>query len=184
MLPNPQAREEIPVLPQEYQLTTNGDQFLVFDSGIGDPGRIFMFTSDLSLQFLYERDHWYVGGIFKVYPEIFYQVYTAHGQQRGRIFPCGFGLLSYKTEATYTRLFREFFIQLENLRNRNPDYILADFEKTAISSIQNFNPQFEVKGCFYTSHLMSGNVYKMLVFSKDISLTIKNVICYRFFDSC
>ena len=25
MLPNPQIRDEIPALPQEYQLTTNGD---------------------------------------------------------------------------------------------------------------------------------------------------------------
>ena len=75
MLPNPQALEEIQVLPQEYQLTTNGDQFLIFNSGIGDPDRIFIFTSDLGLQFLYERDHWYAGGIFNVCPEVFY-----HGQ--------------------------------------------------------------------------------------------------------
>ena len=66
MLPNPQTREEIPILPQEYQLTTNGDQFLVFDSGIGDPERIFIFTSDLGLQFLYESDQWYADGTFKV----------------------------------------------------------------------------------------------------------------------
>ena len=165
MLPNPQALEEIQVLPQEYQLTTNGDQFLIFNSGIGDPDRIFIFTSDLGLQFLYERDHWYAGGIFKVRSEVFY-----HGQQRGRIFPCVFGLLSNKTEATYTRFFREFFIQLENLGNRNPDYILADSERTAINSIHNFNPQIEVKGCFYTSHLMYGNIYKMLVFSKDMTM--------------
>ena len=52
------AREEIPVLPQ---LTTNGNQFLVFDCGIGDPERIFIFASDLGLQFLYECNHWYVG---------------------------------------------------------------------------------------------------------------------------
>ena len=49
MLPNPQTREEIPVLCQEYQLTTNGDQFLVFENGIGDPERIFIFASNLGL---------------------------------------------------------------------------------------------------------------------------------------
>ena len=72
MLPNPQTREEIPVLPKEYQTTTNGDQFLVFDSGIGDPERIFIFASDLGLQFLYECDHWYADGTLKVCPEVFY----------------------------------------------------------------------------------------------------------------
>ena len=46
------------MLPQEYQLTTNGDQFLVFDSGIGDLAGIFIFASDRGLQFLYECDHW------------------------------------------------------------------------------------------------------------------------------
>ena len=49
MLPNRQAREEC-------QLTANGDQFLVFDSGIGDPENIFIFVSDLDLQCLYECD--------------------------------------------------------------------------------------------------------------------------------
>ena len=38
--PNPQNRDEIPVLPQEYQLTLYGGKFLVFDSGVGDQERI------------------------------------------------------------------------------------------------------------------------------------------------
>ena len=38
---------------------------------------------------------------------------------------------------------------MENLGNRNPDDILFDFEKAAINSIHNLNPQIEVKGCFY-----------------------------------
>ena len=91
------------MLPEEYQLTTNGDLFLVFDGGIGDPERIFIFASDLGFQFLYGCDHWYADGTFKVYPEVFYQFYTVHGQQRRRNFPCVFGLLPNKTEATYTR---------------------------------------------------------------------------------
>ena len=107
MLPIPQTREEISVLPQEYQLTTNGDQFLVFDSGTGAPERIFIFASDFGLQFLYECDHWYTDATFKVCPQVFCRVYPVHGQQRGRIFPCVFGLLPNKTEATYTRFFRD-----------------------------------------------------------------------------
>ena len=148
MLPHPQTCKEIPVLLQEYQLTTNGDQFLVFDSVIGDPERSFIFASDLGLQFLYECDHWYADGAFKVYPEAFYQVYTVHGQQREKIFPCVSGLLPIKTEVTYARFFRELFIRLENLGNRNPDDILVDFERLAINSIHNLNPQTEVKGYF------------------------------------
>ena len=57
ILPNPYTREEILVLSQEYQLTTNGHQFLVFGSEIEDQERIFIFASDLGLQFFYECDH-------------------------------------------------------------------------------------------------------------------------------
>ena len=45
MLPNSQTREEC-------RLATNCDQFLVFDSRIGALDNIFIFASDLDLQFL------------------------------------------------------------------------------------------------------------------------------------
>ena len=48
---------------------------------------------------------------------------------------------------------------MENLENRNPDDILDDFERAAISSILNLNPQIEVKGCFYH---FSSNVWKRI----------------------
>ena len=35
-LPNPLSRDQIPVLPQEYQNTGTGEQFMIFDSGVGD----------------------------------------------------------------------------------------------------------------------------------------------------
>ena len=75
------------------------------------------------------------------------------------MFPCVFGLLPHKTEATYTRFFRELFIRLENLGNRNPDDTLVDFERAAINSIHNLNPQIEVKCCF---HYFSSNVWKRI----------------------
>ena len=45
VIPNPQNRDEIPVLPLEYQQTTNGVQFSIYDSGVGDAERIFIFAS-------------------------------------------------------------------------------------------------------------------------------------------
>ena len=36
---NPENREDIPVLPQEYPLTANGDPFLIFECGVGDQER-------------------------------------------------------------------------------------------------------------------------------------------------
>ena len=118
--PNPQNRDEIPVLPQEYQLTSYGGQFLIFDSGVGDQERIFIFASDVGLRFLSESEHWYADETFKVCPELFYQLYTVHGQRDGSIFPCVFALLPNKTQATYTRFFRELFNWLNYFGNQNP----------------------------------------------------------------
>ena len=81
------------------------------------------------------------------------------GQQRGRIFPCVFGSLPSKTEATYTKFFKELFIRLENLGNRNPDDILVNFERAVINSMHNLNPQIEAKGHFFQ---FSSNVWKRI----------------------
>ena len=41
--PQPVHREGIPVLPLIYQQTSTGEPFLLYDSGIGDVNRIFIF---------------------------------------------------------------------------------------------------------------------------------------------
>ena len=52
MPPTPAYREDISDLPQAYHTTTNGDPFLLYDRGIGDEERIFIFASQDALQFL------------------------------------------------------------------------------------------------------------------------------------
>ena len=75
----PAHREDIPDLPQAYHTTTNGDSFLMHDSGVGDEQRIFIFTSQDALQFLAESEHWYADATFRVCLEIFLQLCTIHG---------------------------------------------------------------------------------------------------------
>jgi hypothetical protein len=150
--PLPANREAIPDLPNEFRITSNGEPFLIFDSGIGDLNRILIFASPQGLQFLSNSQHWYADGTFKVCPELFFQLYTIHAQQEGKIFPCIFSLLPNKTENTYTR----FFTEVLNHTNA-PNDILVDFEKSAINAIHNVNPNIETKGCFY--HL-SANILK------------------------
>ena len=57
-----------------------GEPFLIYDKGVGDQEQVFIFTSEIGLQLLREFEHWYADGTFKVCPEIFYQLYTIHGQ--------------------------------------------------------------------------------------------------------
>ena len=129
---------------------------MILDSGIGDHERMFIFASELGLQCLAESENWYADGTFKVSPELFFQLYTIHGQQPGSIFPCVFGLLPNKTEVTYTRFFREVFGQINEPAVTD---ILVDFERRAINAIRNANQDIEVKGCFF--HLCS-NVWKRI----------------------
>ena len=130
---------------------------MIFASGIGDHERMFMiiFASELGLQCSAESEHWYADGTI-VSPELFFQLYTINGQQRGSNFPCVFELLQNKMEATYRRFFREVFGQINEPFVTD---ILADFERGAINAIRNANHDIEVNDLFY--HLYS-NVWKQI----------------------
>ena len=40
----PQRREDVPVLPNNYQITNRRNRFLLFDSGVGDVNRLIIFA--------------------------------------------------------------------------------------------------------------------------------------------
>ena len=67
----------IPAIPQ---IPENEEQFLLYDSGVGDEERILVFGSPQGLQSLSQSDNWYADGTFNVIPEVFYQLYTVHAQ--------------------------------------------------------------------------------------------------------
>ena len=52
----PLNREVIPVLPNEYQLAKSGEPFFMFDSGEGDPERMFTFASEIEIH-LYQSQN-------------------------------------------------------------------------------------------------------------------------------
>ena len=112
---------------------TNGDPFLVCDSGVGDEERIFIFVSQDALQFLADSEHWYADGMFKVCPEISFQFYI-HGQRDGRILPPP--PKKTKTGNTYNKLFEQLF-QLINTLGNVPNDVLVDFERSVINAFQN-----------------------------------------------
>ena len=91
---------------------------MTFDSGTGDHERMFIFASELGLQCLAESKHWYTDGTFKVSPELFFQLYTIHGQQRGSIFPCVFGLLPNKTRQHTEGFSEKYSVKLMNQSSR------------------------------------------------------------------
>ena len=143
----PQRRQDISVLPNNYQVTNRGDSFLLFDSGVGDVNRLIIFATNDAIRLLATNPHWFMGGTFKVCPKLFFQIYTIHAMINHRIFPCVFALLPNKTEATYNRFLTEVLNALRNIRNE-PEGILVDFEKAAMNAITNQLNQVQVNTLF------------------------------------
>ena len=151
---NPQNRAGIPVIPNDLQTTTDGNQYLLHDSGVGDANRIIMFATNQALDLLRQSDHWFCDGTFSVSPAIFFQVYTIHAICNGKVIPCVFSLLPNKTGPTYDRLFQE----IDNHMNGHvPTDILFDFEQAAMNGARHVFPGIIVKGCFF--HLCK-NIWK------------------------
>ena len=63
---NLEIRAEIPVLPLEYQLLENGEQFLLFDSDHGDDNQILIFGTDQAVQLLASLGEWSCDRTFSV----------------------------------------------------------------------------------------------------------------------
>ena len=146
-IPQPVHREDIPVLPLLYQQTSTGEPFLLYDSGIGDVNRIFIFATNQALDLLANSDDWFCDGTFKVCPEVFFQLYTVHAKANERIYPCAFALFANKTQATYSRFFRELSNAVLNIGTA-PFTIMFDFEIAAINAAIAIFPNVEVSGCF------------------------------------
>ena len=150
--PIPASREEIPKIPNEFRFLENGEEFLQYDSGADDVNRILIFGTYQNLQLLNNSEQWFVDGTFKVCPTLFFQLYTVHAQNNGRILPCIFRLLPNKFQTTYT----EFFVQVRNLailHGDGPNAILFDFGQATINAASEEFPQADMKGCFF--HLSS-----------------------------
>ena len=78
ILSNPPRKEDVPVLPLEYQMTGIGERFLLFDSGVGDINRMFIFATNDGIAMLDNSSQWFGDGTFKLCPQIFSQICTIH----------------------------------------------------------------------------------------------------------
>ena len=149
------SNSEMSTISHRYTLSSKGESFLLFDSGIGDANSMHLFGTPKCLTLLKESDSWYCDGTFKVAPEHFFQLYTIHAQRNGYLFPCVYALLNSKSDTTYDRMFSKL---LENEPALNPISIMVDFEKASINSLESHLTAF-TSGCFF--HL-SQNIYRKI----------------------
>ena len=52
ILPNPERKEDVPVLPLSYQMAGTGGRILLFDSDVGNINRMFMFATNDGIDML------------------------------------------------------------------------------------------------------------------------------------
>ena len=141
------------VLPVEYQQTTKGDQFLLYDSGQEQSQRFLSFGTIQNIEMLRNSQIWLADGTLKSAPSLFVQVYVIHSLrdgpnpfEDGHLIPCLFILLPSKTEAIYSRMWE----QVQTLcPDAQPTHLIIDFEKAAINSFQIIWYNTNVKGCFF-----------------------------------
>jgi hypothetical protein len=128
------------VLPLEYQMTLNGENFCR-DIRM-DNDRTLIFLTNANLIHLRNASFWIMDGTFKTVPTIFKQLYTIHapvgGPLNSRILPLVYALMSSKSEESYSRLFQELndIADQRNIELR-PDFVLTDFEKAAMNAVRN-----------------------------------------------
>ena len=106
------------MLPERYLVTKAGEQFLIFDSGVGDNERILIFATQQGIHFLFNNSHWFMDETFKLCPEIFYQIYTIHALNNNQVSPCAFALYLTKMKF-YTTYFSERSGMLSSDRGMN-----------------------------------------------------------------
>ena len=107
-----------------------------------------------TIQVLCHANYWFVDGTFKTCPDLFYQVYTIHALEQGRVLLCVYALLVNKTQPTYQCIFEE----VKWLGDGSaPATLLMDFECAALNAAAAVFPDTVVKGCLF--HLCQ-NVYK------------------------
>ena len=78
ILPNPLSKEDVPVLPYEYQIIGAGERFLPFDGGVGDINKMFIFATNDAIELLANSSQWFGDGTFKLCPQTFSEIYTIH----------------------------------------------------------------------------------------------------------
>lgn len=80
---NPQAIADLLQIRDEFRCTTNGDDFMQYDSlenaSFNLGGRLILFSTKSNLEYLMRSDMWFVDGIFKTAPNIFFQFFAVLG---------------------------------------------------------------------------------------------------------
>ena len=67
---------------------------------------IVIFSTEENIRRVSTKSHWYADGIFKSVPNIYTQIFTIHGFEGDKLILLVYCLLSSKTRAIFSKVFR------------------------------------------------------------------------------
>jgi len=175
---NPKSLNDLLCIPDMYQKTLLGEQFLLYDSrtdgsdrssseeededvpeGQGQPQarRVIVFATRKNIEFLCESPIWFVDGTFKTSPSIFAQIFTVMGLRRrvgseeAVAIPLVYCLLSGKQKALYIEALEavDRAVQQYRIDPCTPTKIMSDFEIAITNACKRVFPGTAVSGCFF-----------------------------------
>ncbi|KAI6649012.1 hypothetical protein LOD99_6895 [Oopsacas minuta] len=126
------------IISEKYKLTSKGQQFLLYDSGIHETNRLLVFGTHQC--------------------STFYGTQVIGMQMKdGYIIPCIYALMLNKLQSTYDELLKKL-IEIEP--ELDPSSIMVDSEKASINALEE-NFLAVISTCFFSSvagHLSSNTV--------------------------
>ncbi|XP_018497615.1 uncharacterized protein LOC108865248 [Galendromus occidentalis] len=141
---NPSQRADLEI-PDELMGTHSGEQFLHYDSGVGDSKRIIVFATAKNLKLLRNCNEWFMDGTFKACPSIFYQLFTVHVKLfSSKVIPVIYAFLPAKDGVTYRKLFELIHKAVDGSL---PQVIHLDSEKALMNELSARFPLAEIVGC-------------------------------------
>lgn len=98
-------------LSDEFVITIRGDEFMMIDSRVVQPGEpvFFIYASDLGVTLLREYRNWAIDGTFYCCPPSFKQLFTINVFKGDSSLPTAYFLLPGKSAEVYSRAFGLFF---------------------------------------------------------------------------
>ncbi|KAG0422861.1 hypothetical protein DMUE_6175, partial [Dictyocoela muelleri] len=152
-------------IPKELQITTRGKKFLFFDSGMEDPNRIIVFTTEENLEHFIFSKIVVCDGTFKSSPSNFEQLFTIQCIVRNNNLPLIYCFMKNRSEVCYNNFFT--WLESECKGNCKPKSIILDFEVASFNSCKKFFKNSTLYGCLFHLGQIIWRRIQSMKFSKE-----------------
>ncbi|KAG0430043.1 hypothetical protein DMUE_5702, partial [Dictyocoela muelleri] len=133
-------------IPENVKFTFSNEKFLQFDSGLNDPKRYIIFTTETHLVYLENAINWYCDGTFRSCPKEFTQLYVIMGDIKNITLPLVYIFMKDKSKASYLNVFSYLKSKIKNKKKFN---ITIDFEMAALCALKEVFGDSDIYGCFF-----------------------------------